>query len=81
MQPQPILEHLNNADIIIHSLGALVDTHVRKGTPKGGDGTYEQVNRDSFASLLNAVQSKKKIIYLSSNYHPPFLERYLTTKH
>jgi hypothetical protein len=53
---------------------------VTKGTPAGGPGTYENVNRDTFASLLKHLVQPKKIVYLSANAHPPFLPRYLTTK-
>jgi len=44
-----------------------------KGIPPGGPGTYEQVNRDTFRDLLGYLDTPKKIIYLSSNAHPPFL--------
>lgn len=48
---------------------------------KPGDrGTYENMNRDTFKSLLNNLQSPKKIIYLSALGHPPFVPRYETAK-
>jgi uncharacterized protein YbjT (DUF2867 family) len=66
---------------VVHTIGTLFDSSVTKGTAAGGAGTYEQVNRDTMASLLGQLKEKKRIIYLSSNAHPPFLSRYLTTKH
>jgi hypothetical protein len=81
LSPNRFLPQLNSADVIVHTIGTLFDSSVTKGTAAGGAGTYEQVNRDTVVSLLNSLQSPKKIIYLSSNAHPPFLSRYLTTKH
>ena len=81
LTPQKHLEQINSADIIIHTIGTLFDTSVTKGTQPGGVGTYEQVNRDTLVSLLAHLQSPKRIIYLSSASSPPFIHRYLTTKH
>jgi hypothetical protein len=39
------------------------------------------MNRDTLASLLNVLETPKTVIYISSGGHPPFLERYLTTKY
>lgn len=80
LTPEKFLPQINSADIIVHTIGTLFDTSVTKGTKAGGPGTYEQVNRDTFASLLKHLEAPKKVIYLSSNGHPPFLSRYLSTK-
>jgi uncharacterized protein YbjT (DUF2867 family) len=81
LSPTKFSDQINQADVVLHTIGTLIDSSVLKGTAHGGLGTYEQVNRDTFASLLQTLKTPKKIIYLSSNAHPPFLERYLTTKH
>ncbi len=71
--PGKYVEDIKSADIIVHTIGTLIDSSVLKGTPPGGPGTYEQVNRDTFRDLLGYLDTPKKIIYLSSNAHPPFL--------
>jgi len=38
------------------------------------------MNRDSLASILNSLKSKKQVFYLSAVGHPPFIHRYATTK-
>ena len=65
----------------MHTIGTLFDTSVSKNAKPGEAGTYEQINRDTFASLLSVLEKPKRIIYISSAGHPPFLSRYLTTKH
>lgn len=62
-------------------IGTLFDTAFTKGTAPGGPGTYEHVNRDIFATILQNITSPKTVIYLSSNSTPPFQPRYLSTKH
>ena len=65
----------------MHTIGTLFDTSVSKNAKPGEPGTYEQMNRDTLASLLSVLEKPKTIIYISSAGHPPFLERYLTAKH
>lgn len=81
MEPEPLKEQINKADIIVHTVGTLFDTSVTKRASPGSAGTYEQMNRDTLASLLSVLEKPKKVIYVSSAGHPPFLERYLITKH
>jgi uncharacterized protein YbjT (DUF2867 family) len=81
LAPQKFLPQINSADIVVDTIGTLFDTSLTKGTPPGGPGTYEQVNRDTVASLLAHLHSPKRIIYLSSATSPPFLPRYLSAKH
>lgn len=81
MDPESVNEQINSADIIVHTIGTLLDTTVTKKAQPGDLGTYEQMNRDTFASLLGVLQTPKRIIYISSAGHPPFLGRYLTTKY
>ena len=52
MQPEHIKDKINEADTIIHSMGALIDTSITKFKEQGAPGTYEQMNRDSFLKLL-----------------------------
>lgn len=73
LAPEKFLPQINSADAVVHTVGTLFDSSVTKGTAPGGPGTYEQVNRDTFASLLANLQSPKRVVYLSSNGHPPFL--------
>lgn len=81
MEPQPLKEKINSADVLVHTIGTLFDTSLTKKANPGEPGTYEQMNRDSLASLLSVLEKPKKIIFISSAAHPPFLSRYLTTKH
>lgn len=81
MEASDIKEQINQADIIVHTIGTLFDTSITKKTPPGGPGTYEEVNRDTLVKLIESLDSTKKIIYISSAAHPPFQERYLTAKH
>jgi hypothetical protein len=39
-QPGKYIENIKSADIIIHTIGTLIDSSVLKGTPPGGPGTY-----------------------------------------
>ena len=80
MKPEEFRKEINEADTIIHSMAALIDT-VAKGKAKPGDpGSYEQMNRDSFFKLLSVLESPKNIFYISAVGHPPFIPRYETTK-
>ena len=81
LEPASFKEKINSADIIVHTIGTLFDTTVGKGAKPGDPGTYEQMNRDTLTTLLNAIDSPKKVVYISSASHPPFLERYLSTKY
>ena len=81
LYPSSIKKEINSADVIVHTIGTLFDTSVTKKAKPGQPGTYEQVNRDTLLSLLKVLESPKKIIYISSAGHPPFLHRYLSTKH
>jgi len=81
LEPTKYLPQINNSDIIVHTVGTLIDTSITKGTAQGGPGTYEQVNKDTLLSLLNSLETCKKIIYLSSNSDLPLIPRYLSTKH
>lgn len=65
----------------MHTIGTLFDTSVTKNAQPGAQGTYEQMNRDTLASVLSVLEKPKRIIYISSAAHPPFLSRYLTTKY
>lgn len=81
MEPSGVREEVNSADIIVHTIGTLFDTSVTKKAKPGEAGTYEQMNRDTLTSLLSILEKPKKVIYISSASHPPFLSRYLTTKY
>ncbi len=81
LEPQTIKHTINSADVIVHTIGTLFDTSVTHRVKPGGPGTYEQVNRDTLASLLDVLEKPKKIIYVSSAGHPPFLSRYLRAKY
>jgi hypothetical protein len=81
LEPQTIKDKINSADVIVHTIGTLFDTSVTNKVKPGGPGTYEQINRDTLASLLEVLEKPKKIIYVSSAAHPPFLSRYLKAKY
>ena len=38
------------------------------------------MNRDTFLSLIKVLTSKKKVILISAEGHPPFIHRYEITK-
>ena len=77
-------EKVKDADVVIHSMGVLIDSTITKGAKQGDDGTYEKVNYESakvVADLANSFDDKKrKFIYISANMHLPFIPRYLDTK-
>lgn len=81
LEPTKLVDKINEADVIIHTVGALFDSSITRSEKPGGAGTYEQLNRDSLASVMNSLSSKKRIIYMSSNQESPFNPRYLSTKH
>lgn len=80
LEPAKYQTQINQADTIIHTIGTLFDTTITKGSKPGANGSYEQVNLETFRSLLNVVKDNKKIIYLSGSKAPPFIPRYLSTK-
>jgi hypothetical protein len=61
-------------------VATLIDTSVTKLRQPGEPGTYEQMNRDTFLKILSILDTPKKIIYISAEGNPPFLQRYQTTK-
>ena len=71
MEPKWVKEQINSADVIVHTIGTLFDTSVTKKANPGAPGTYEQMNRDTLASLLSTLETPKRIIYISSAGHPP----------
>lgn len=80
MQAENHHKEINDADVLVHSMAALIDTVVkRKGQP-GDPGSYEQMNRDSYLKMKSVIESPKKIFYISAVGHPPFIPRYETTK-
>lgn len=78
-------DKVQDADVIIHSMGVLLDSTVTKNAKPGDNGSYEKVNYESakvLADLASSFENKKrKFIYLSANRAPPFLPRYIETKH
>ena len=82
--PETFKEQIKEADVVIHSLGVLIDSHITKRIPKGGEGTYEQVNFETakrLGDLTNSFTDKKrKFFFLSAKYGLPFTNRYLDTK-
>lgn len=86
LQPNKFEDILKESDIIIHTVGTLIDTSVTKFAKPGENGTYEQLNFESAKHIgdkLNELSDparKKKIIYISASRAPPLLERYITTK-
>lgn len=69
-------QHINDADMVVHTVGTLIDTSITKFRSPGEPGTYEQMNRDSFLKVLEQIQPSKKIVYVSASGHPPFIHRY-----
>lgn len=73
-------DQINENDMIVHTVGTLFDTSITKWRKPGEPGTYEQMNRDTFLSVLREIQPSKKVVYISASGHPPFVHRYATTK-
>jgi nucleoside-diphosphate-sugar epimerase len=69
-------KEINEVDMVVHSVGTLVDTTITKGMKPGDPGSYEQVNRDSFLRVLEQIDTPKKVVYVSANGRPPYLHRY-----
>lgn len=80
MEAEIIKEKINEADTIVHSLATLFDTSITKLRSPGEPGTYEQMNRDTFVHVLNCLEGRKQVFYISGMGHPPFCPRYQTTK-
>ena len=84
LEPETFKDQIKEADVVIHSLGVLIDSHITKRIPKGGDGTYEQVNFETakkLGDLTNSLTDKKrKFFFLSAKYGLPFTSRYLDSK-
>jgi uncharacterized protein YbjT (DUF2867 family) len=68
------------ADMVVHTVGTLFDTSITKFRQPGESGTYEQMNRDTFLSVLEQIPPSKKVVYISASGHPPFIPRYESTK-
>lgn len=56
MNPERHSHIINSMDVIIHSVGTLVDTSITKWAKPGAPGTYEQMNRDTFLNLLKVIK-------------------------
>ena len=81
MNPNSFSDTIRNSDLVIHTIGTLLDTTVTSNKKPGEPGTYEQMNRDTAIHIAETLKgSKAQMVYLSGSSHPPFLERYLTTK-
>lgn len=78
--PDKFQDKLDNADVIVHTVGTLFDSTIMGKEKAGGPGTYEAMNRDALKSVLGALKSKKQVFYLSAVGHPPFIHRYAETK-
>lgn len=81
MDPTPFSEALRKSDLVVHTIGTLIDSSVLKGKKPGEPGTYEQMNRDTAIRIAECLRgSQTKMVYVSGSAAPPFLKRYLTTK-
>lgn len=86
LQPNKFEDILKESDIVIHTVGTLIDSSVTKFAKPGENGTYEQLNFETAKQIgdklneLSDPSKKKKMIYISASRAPPLLERYITTK-
>jgi nucleoside-diphosphate-sugar epimerase len=84
LKPESFVQSLRDSDVIIHTIGTLLDSTILKCQEKNSEGSYEQINYETaknIAELANSFTDKKRrFIYLSANRAPPFLDRYLDTK-
>ncbi len=63
---------MKGSDVVVHSVGVLIDAAIMGRAKPGDVGTYEQMNRDTAIKIANALEKigdkkKRKIIYLSAN--------------
>ena len=84
LTPETFREEVKSADVIVHSLGVLIDSTFTKYASQGAEGSYEQVNYETAKVLGDYVNSftdkKRKFFYLSAGQGIPFVPRYLDTK-
>ncbi len=84
LTPETFREEVKSADVVVHSMGVLIDSSFTKGANQGADGSYEQVNYETAKVLGDYVNSftdkKRKFFYVSAGQGIPFVPRYLDTK-
>ncbi|CAD8043529.1 unnamed protein product [Paramecium primaurelia] len=81
MKAHEFKDILQKSDIVIHTIGTLIDSSVLNNKKPGDQGTYEQMNRDTALNVVKElINTNVKFVYVSGSAHPPFLKRYLTTK-
>jgi hypothetical protein len=64
----------------VHAVGTFFDSSLLRRTEPGGTGTYEQINRETLASLLKILKTPKRVIFMSASPLPFSLQRYHDTK-
>lgn len=84
LKPEDFQEAVREADVIIHSVGVLIDSHVQGKAEIGGEGSYEQINFETarnLGQLANSFDDKKRrFFYISANVGLPFVPRYMLAK-
>ena len=84
LNPENFQNEINQADIIIHTVGTLIDTSITKFRKPGDKGTYEIMNfltAKKVGDMANSFKNKKRrFIYLSANQVPFGIFRYLENK-
>lgn len=56
-KPSTFAEHLEKTDVVIHTVGTLIDTTITKGSKPGDPGTYELMNRDCAIKVADLLDS------------------------
>jgi hypothetical protein len=80
--PHNLHDLLNKSDLVIHTVGTLLDSSILKGENPGSEGTYEHMNRDLLIRVADELQgnSTTRLVYVSASRGIPFIPRYLSTK-
>ena len=84
LHPETYVDIIKEADVIIHSIGILFDSAVKRKAPIGGPGSYEEMNYETAKKVSDSANlmtdKKRKFLYLSANSGLPFIPRYRHAK-
>lgn len=84
LKPEKFKNEIEQSDIIIHTIGTLIDTSITRFKKPGEKGTYEEINfltAKKIGDFTNSLKNKKRrFIYLSANQVPFLIKRYLENK-
>jgi nucleoside-diphosphate-sugar epimerase len=84
LSPETFKDQIREADVIVHSVGVIVDSVLKCKSVPGGPGSYEQMNYETARCLADIANSfadkKRKFFYVSGKYGLPFVSRQIASK-